>query len=1645
MRFGWPFFEVKSSLEEVVHRGLFSSHQSVRATYRLPLDPERFRERIAIGIASSRPYAECLCCMHALKILRALRVDQEFCNANKNVPSPPALCLLNENLGARNSIGEDEADEADDLTNKVSGQKLQNSRQKGSTFGSTHNKVETIIEEDKKLANLTEDGKKGEIRPAFVPINWRKETDDGYALVRSVTSVTSPFALVRYTEIDERSKIRMRDFLRFQRQTLSQVFVPSQLSLVDPKNTAYSRLYFRCTGHIYINDVGSLIPIGESYNAEDALILACMHAEILIDHVGGQFFPTKPELQTKRAEITKKSGRWAPLPHELTRPLAKANLPPPLRRRTQETTSVSFNALVAKKEELEEEGKYEIVSREAYRNKYLVGLKQYFLFHSKENLQGRQNPSHLIKCVRIYVDEGHRQHRAVLELPVPSSFGKRLAVGFATTSEDAKLMCILHATRILDKLHFSVFPDSPEMQVEHRKESISAGRVVASPFVPLAPFSTPSPPPVKLKRYGLATKPTLTSEEEMKLDYNSWFFFVQQVKIYLECLQEATDYEYLRKGMVPRTGDPIVDVALDIVEGDRFSTSGTKNTLSDWCEYSGNPYPKEMGTRILHDTPYVHTYFPVPGYPEYTAHGIHRLRPESARRAIAHAVYMLRTLDKDFAEGVRGRELYKSSSVLNWDAEAGELTPEGQTHALNIYQTITRASAPQILVKFDKESNIYNLRLRFNDPKAGIFDISENHGTRNGALFQARSKLISALILRRDSTSADLSVIVHTLQRFIHLDSSQLPSLSSPFYDDSTLQDRINEALWPLKDMEDLKRESEQLIAEELHARLHFRETSLRPFRKEMRLQLHERINSASYQSGIGAQRAALSIASIREEILETVKKNQITIICAAAGSGKTTQIPQYILDDAIENEQPCCLAVTQPRRISAVSVAKRVAEERGEEVGKSIGYIVRLEHLSGSHITYQTSGILLRKLQSDRYLHKLSHVIFDEVHDRDMSTDILLMLVRDFLSVRKDIKVIIMSATMHAETYTQYFENAPVLNCTKGMYDVEIRHLDFIATVARERKFVSTSLLNLSPPPELLNPGKRPAGMVKANTTVDFRLLGFLLSYVLENHDVEEYSILVFLPGWSDIVAAQELLTHLQHKIDIFPLHSSIPHAQQLQVFTPARPGKTKVVLSTTIGESAITIADVRVVIDTGRIKETVMSYDEEGTTYQTTLQVMHTSQANCIQRAGRAGRTQRGICYRMFTRDHYQLLTPFPSPQLTRTPLDEIYLLLLTFGIKNPENYLRHKTLDPPTTDAIHSAMRKLQETGAMDEEGKVTPLGLYLSPLPLNPQTGKMVLLGLALGCLDTALTLATVLSVNPFDSSSETREGVRLNREIIARKTRSDLLALVNAYNAWINIHKKFPQHEPNFCREHNLSCLKLKQISMIKHQLHSLLGDSGYLKEKDNVSARDIFSDCSYHSTLSNEVIIAKGLIACMLYPNVAVKTRRGHRTKHFEVLLEPTSVCAQLLEYIQKSNEHELPPYYLYRLCSRNLPTARDLANYKVTEVTNLSIWPLLLFGVPQSSMEYIEKVRLLIIDQWLFVLVDPETFKIVQTMKVALNLALIRKLRNPDNVDAREDLRRVQRAFVELLRAADQAGPFTEEGTVTRLGEDVEWAKLDK
>ena len=618
-------------------------------------------------------------------------------------------------------------------------------------------------------------------------------------------------------------------------------------------------------------------------------------------------------------------------------------------------------------------------------------------------------------------------------------------------------------------------------------------------------------------------------------------------------------------------------------------------------------------------------------------------------------------------------------------------------------------------------------------------------------------------------------------------------------------------------------------------------------------------------ESPILKQRQRLPAWAKQQELIDAVERNQVLIVAGETGCGKTTQLPQFILDHAIWQGRGAMtnMICTQPRRISATSVAARVASERGEQLGKTVGYKIRLEGSmsSSTRILFCTTGVLLRRLTEDPLLSGVSHVIVDEVHERSLDSDFLLVLLRDILPHRPTLKVVLMSATLNALAFEEYFkDNCAVSQIPGFTYPVSEHYLEDILQVTEYQPNPGTEYFKKAPRrKDNFDPSTRPVSSKDGNIPgeeafhVALRSQGYgenvvralrnleqgLINYELMTRLIEHIcasmgpgAILVFMPGLAEITKLYESCAE-NSAVNaatsggkyLIALHSTLSTAEQSIVFDHAPDGVRKIVIATNIAETSITIDDVVYVVDSGKCKEN--GYDPN--TRMQLLLEQWVSRASARQRRGRAGRVQAGRCFRMYTRHvHDVVFDEHTLPEIRRVPLEGLCLQIQLQRMAGGIAGFLGKALEPPKVESVETAVAALKQLGALDDRENLTPLGQHLATLPVDVRVGKMLLYGSMLGCLDPVLTIAAVLSGrSPFVAPLEKREEADLAKKLFA-EDQSDHLTILNAYNGWQEAKKLGKSSEFAFTRENFLSWRALEGIADLRNQFTELLNESGFL-------------------------------------------------------------------------------------------------------------------------------------------------------------------------------------------------------------------------
>jgi len=601
---------------------------------------------------------------------------------------------------------------------------------------------------------------------------------------------------------------------------------------------------------------------------------------------------------------------------------------------------------------------------------------------------------------------------------------------------------------------------------------------------------------------------------------------------------------------------------------------------------------------------------------------------------------------------------------------------------------------------------------------------------------------------------------------------------------------------------------------------------------------------------------------SKRHALIEAIERNQVCVVVGETGCGKTTQLPQFILDNEIVKERGATTSIicTQPRRISATSVARRVAQERNETIGKTVGYSIRLESKQSreTRIMFCTTGVLLRRLTEDPLLAKATHIVVDEVHERSLDSDFLLVLLRDVLPHRPTLKVILMSATLDAGQFQRYFKKACVLTIPGFTHPVQEHFLEDILNATgyqpkhgseyciRIPKMKYRDQIQMSPDEvrfheSLKRSGRYPEGVLHALRNLDEEKINYELAVELLEKIVQttpqDGAILVFMPGLAEIqklhescAASRVLFKATDNGTYLIALHSALATSESTIAFDkPKSKSSRKIIISTNIAETSITIDDVVYVVDSGKVKEN--GYDPSTRMLQ--LKEQWISRASAKQRRGRAGRVQPGQCYRLYSRRyHDEVFAERQEAEIKRVPLEGLCLQIQLQRMSGGISGFLSRALEPPESNAVDVAVKTLKRLGALDDRDNLTPLGAHLANLPVDVRVGKMLLYGCVLGCLDPTLTIAAVLgSRSPFLSPLEMREEADEAKMQFSDNDFSDHLTILNAYNAWREAKNNGKNFEKDFCRDNFLSMKGLYGIAEQRTQFVKLLREAGFLNEQ----------------------------------------------------------------------------------------------------------------------------------------------------------------------------------------------------------------------
>jgi len=555
-------------------------------------------------------------------------------------------------------------------------------------------------------------------------------------------------------------------------------------------------------------------------------------------------------------------------------------------------------------------------------------------------------------------------------------------------------------------------------------------------------------------------------------------------------------------------------------------------------------------------------------------------------------------------------------------------------------------------------------------------------------------------------------------------------------------------------------------------------------FRENNRFLDHMKVDQEGGKTDFSAskslkqQREFLPVYAVRQQLLHLIRDNQVVIVVGETGSGKTTQLTQYLHEDGYSNYG--MIGCTQPRRVAAMSVAKRVSDEVGVELGEEVGYSIRFEDCTSEKTTikYMTDGILLRESLREPDLDMYSCIIMDEAHERSLNTDVLFGLLRSVISRRTDMKLIVTSATMDAGKFADFFGNVPTFRIPGRTFPVEV--------------------------------------MYSKNVVEDY--VEAAVKQAVQIHlTSDEGDMLVFMPGQEDIevtcATIQERLDEVEEAppLAVLPIYSQLPSDLQAKIFQKAPDGMRKCVVATNIAETSLTLDGIKYVVDSGYCKMKVYN-PRIG---MDALQIFPVSQANSNQRSGRAGRTGPGLCYRLYTERQYrEELLETTVPEIQRTNLANVVLLLKSLGV---ENLLQFHFMDPPPEDNILNSMYQLWILGALDNTGVLTDLGRKMVEFPLEPSLSKMLIISEDMHCSMDILIIVAMLSV----PSIFFRPKMRQEDSDAAREKfqvpESDHLTLLNVYHQW-----KSNGYSAQWCADHFIHSKAMRKVREVRAQLKEIM-------------------------------------------------------------------------------------------------------------------------------------------------------------------------------------------------------------------------------
>ncbi|RDB29374.1 Pre-mRNA-splicing factor ATP-dependent RNA helicase prp22 [Hypsizygus marmoreus] len=578
--------------------------------------------------------------------------------------------------------------------------------------------------------------------------------------------------------------------------------------------------------------------------------------------------------------------------------------------------------------------------------------------------------------------------------------------------------------------------------------------------------------------------------------------------------------------------------------------------------------------------------------------------------------------------------------------------------------------------------------------------------------------------------------------------------------------------------LDPMSKESDKMFAQDLRGNLKGQKAGEVPKWKEQSFNKATTFGESTSLS-IQDQRKSLPIYKLRDPLLKAIGEHQVLIVVGDTGSGKTTQMTQYLAEAGYTDKGR--VGCTQPRRVAAMSVAKRVSEEVGCRMGQEVGYTIRFEDCTSpeTKIKYMTDGMLQRECLIDPLCSSYSVIMLDEAHERTIATDVLFGLMKKAVKRRPDLKLIVTSATLDAEKFSKYFFGCPIFTIPGRTYPVEILYTKEPETDYLDASLITVMQIHLSEPPG---------------------------------------DILLFLTGQEEIDTACEILFERMKALGpkvpeliILPIYSALPSEVQSRVFEPTPPGARKVVIATNVAETSLTIPGIYYVIDPGFSKQN--AYDPR--LGMDSLVVMPISQAQARQRSGRAGRTGPGKCYRLYTEAAYRNeMLPNSIPDIQRTNLSATILQLKAMGVND---LLSFDFMDPPPAQTMLTALESLYALSALDDEGLLTRLGRKMADFPMEPPLAKMLIASVELGCSEEILSIVAMLSVQSVFYRPKEKQGQADSKKAKFHQPEGDHLTLLTVYNGWKGSNFSNP-----WCYENFIQARSMRRAQDVRKQLLGIM-------------------------------------------------------------------------------------------------------------------------------------------------------------------------------------------------------------------------------